>query len=342
MKATSVERGALTRRLQRSALAGIIGALTLGACGNDGPKYGEIPRDAGRSGSAGKGGMATALPVGGAGGENEAGGAGGEDSSGGTRAGSSAGGKGGTGGKGGMGGTSVGGSGGSGGTSTSKCGNNVVDDGETCDDGNKLSGDGCSSECQCACEACEASVACNSRANHIPDVEPFLPFYEQGYQMAGLATEGPAANIPRKDLFRDALDCVRQTQCLQVVPGASGNVVLVKCACLNPPLAGQDASQWPAACFNADTLMPGPCLRQFLEAAEADSLLALKERVGTQEYAIGLVQGILNNCDAAECRSECFTPEQTTAWPVSTFDSGFECDDCESTDACTAQGGAAP
>jgi cysteine-rich repeat protein len=341
MKSTSVKRGLRTRTLHY-ALLGLVSTFALGACGNDGPTYGEIPRDAGRAGAAaGKGGMAPANGGNDGGGEEAggAGGAGGDEGAAGSRAGSSAhAGKGGTGGSSanggasGSGGSSAnGGASGNGGSSSSKCGNNVIDEGETCDDGNKLSGDGCSSKCQCACEACESSTGCYTRP---PQVAPDgSSYYDAGYGMPGLTTEGPAPNVPRKELFRDLLDCVRETSCLALEP-LQGRVFLVKCACQNPPAAGEPLNGWPAACFNDATLMKGPCLRQMLEAAEADTLISLKERAGTEDYAVGMVQSILNICDTSECRSECFKPEQSSTWPATIYDAPVRCDNCKAEDAC--------
>lgn len=237
--------------------------------------------------------------------------------------------------------SSVGGSGGSvgtgggGGTGGTKpvnlCGNGKIDTGETCDDGNKLSGDGCSAQCQCACEACEKSEACYSKDNHLTNLG--LRFYDAGYMLEGVAMSGPAANVPLKELFADALDCIRRSHCLENVAGPT---IPVKCVCANPTPEGADPKEYPPDCFNEDTFIEGPCYNQILDASEGDSLVNIKERMTSQDFALGFVYGIIEQCDMGECRTECFTPEERAGFAPSLpeADAFWTCGNCEAENAC--------
>jgi cysteine-rich repeat protein len=238
------------------------------------------------------------------------------------------------GGSGGTGGTGAGtsGSGGTGGTKpVNLCGNGKIDAGETCDDGNKLSGDGCSAQCQCACEACEKSEACYSKDNHLTNLG--LRFYDAGYMLEGVAMSGPAANVPLKELFADALDCVRRSHCLENVAGPT---IPVKCVCANPTPEGADPTEYPPDCYNEATFIEGPCYNQFLDASEGDSLVNIKERMTSQEFALGFVYGIIEQCDMGECRTECFSPEERANFAPSLpeADAFWTCGNCEAENAC--------
>ncbi len=319
-----------------SGNAGNRGGTLNGASGENGE--GGVGASAGDEGLAGDGTGAMSTGTGGTGsgtagtGNGTAGTGNGTAGTAGTSngaAGSSAGGSGGS--------VGTGGGGGTGGSKTvNLCGNGKIDEGETCDDGNKFSGDGCSSQCQCACEACEQSEACFKDGEDLNEYTG-TSWFQSGYEMEGVATDGPAANIPRAELFRDALDCVRRTNCLKVV-GNGGGAIITECVCLNPVEPSDNPVDLPAACFDEAKFIPGPCFSKLQDAAEANTLVELREHWASPTFAIGIIIQLLNRCDTGECRTECFTPEQSADWPnpQAESDNSWSCGNCNVENACVA------
>lgn len=322
------------RWLHPSLLWAVVLAASYG-CRDDGPTYGEIDPNWPRSG-------------GDAGGETSANEGGDVSSPGGER--SSQGGQPGVSGVGGAGGThggtppvggssggsSLAGTAGSGGMPpVNNCGNGTIDAGETCDDSNAISGDGCSAQCQCACEACEQSEACFQDDRHLAPGGG--TWFDEAYHLSGTAQQGPAPNAPKVELFRNLMDCVRETKCVLVGPDTQPMVPLISlvpCYCLNPV---SNLFQLPPDCSNRDTFMPGPCLTAFEEAAEADTVQEIFEHTGSIDFAVGYAYWLIQACDVRECRTECFSAEQTAQVLPELADTTWDCDNCSAENACMAE-----
>jgi cysteine-rich repeat protein len=201
-------------------------------------------------------------------------------------------------------GTTGGGSGGSG--TNAVCGNSKTEAGEECDDGNKLSGDGCSNKCLSKCELCQRDT-CPTEST-FPTIAATA--FTKAFGIAGDAMGGPAINTPRVDLVRDMIECFYESKCLII----SGNgtepyvrqISMRACACLNPS-PYDDA--FPPACNTEATRMDGPCLKEMMEAAEADTFFQMNSKLKNPTLPSGVVNNLLTYCGAKVCTEECLPTE---------------------------------
>lgn len=259
---------------------------------------------AGSGGDAGDGGSE---PVGGEGGSVSTGGKGGK------------GGSGGKGGKGGKGGTAGGagtsneaGTAGEPNAGAAVCGNMMIEQGEDCDDGNTKSGDECPSNCRKACETCEQTFCKNT-------FKPITPttadFYNDCFNLPGMAAEGKAAGVPLKELCTAAVDCVRREGCEQFIADEVAKIEPLRYQFLHCFCALDiTQSSYTAKC-SSDLESPdemtaeatqGKCFREFLEASERNVAGQAFGGVVTAKKAFGGANLLLLQCDRTACLEECY------------------------------------
>jgi cysteine-rich repeat protein len=327
------------RALKTLGLLATVTGVPISAC-TDEPLDLRPTLTAGSSGKAsnataggGSGGATGATSSDGGGTTDPAGGEGGMQE-GGMGVGGTSGGKGGAGGSGGKGG--AGSSGGGTGGSIATCGNGKQDGTEECDDGNKLSGDGCSFDCKSKCEECEKTCQALWEANG----KTIANAYVDGYSLEGNAEGGPASGVPRITLFRDLMQCIYESHCNSVfLSEVGGNLSQAtasfrNCSCANP-LPDVPPNVVPPECTYEDSVIKGPCYRQMLEAAEADSLKQMYDRISRRAFAIGQAFYLVQNCDARLCALECM-PVEAAACRDANGDQCKPPSTCETNEACAS------
>jgi len=240
--------------------------------------------------------------------------------------GGSASGKGGRGGSGGRGGTAGStatagttdpGEAGTGGTvePTSVCGNGVTEaPHEDCDDGNTITGDDCPANCRKACETCEKTFCRAARAGEA-GVHGWSPDSPRGpndllgtcLEMTGVAQGGPAKDVPRKDLCRAMLSCVRRERCdqPQALNSSDFPYAVMSCFCEGDVTDLNFIEECSASAAK------GKCYREMKEASEREFDAQVFGGIYTGGSPLGVANLLILGCDLRLCTEECY-PERSS------------------------------